>query len=50
VASTRKSIGASLGLGVKFYLILSEVDDLLTERECIVCGEWLKDLAFLVVH
>lgn len=30
------------------YLFLSEIDELPTERECIVCDEWLSDLAFLV--
>lgn len=30
------------------YLFLSEIDDLPTERECIVCDDWLNDLAFLV--
>lgn len=30
------------------YLFLSEIDDLPTERQCIVCDEWLNDLAFLV--
>lgn len=28
------------------YLFLSEIDELPTERECIVCDEWLRDLAF----
>jgi hypothetical protein len=48
MAFTRKSTGAFLRIERKYYLFLSEVDGLPTERECIVCGEWLEDLAFLV--
>jgi len=47
MAVERQSTFPFLGAERK-RLFLYEIDDLPTEHECIVCDEWLNDLAFLV--